>query len=295
MSLPVAGIELGGTKCVAILAHGPDAIIEQVTIPTQEPSKTLPAIEAVLDRWSHDVGFSALGLGAFGPIDLDPQLPTYGTILATPKPGWAGVSLVSRFADRYSVPIGIQTDVNGAALAEGRWGAARGLDNFVYVTVGTGVGAGLVIGGKLVGGQLPVEVGHMRAGRVADDTWVGSCSFHGDCIEGLAAGPAIEARTGQRASSLGPDDPVWPFVAYALGGLLHNLALTTAPQVILLGGGVMARQPHLLDKIRKALVESLALYVPLNNEAVESLVTTPMLGAAAGPLGAIAIALDALA
>jgi fructokinase len=293
MTTPVAGVELGGTKCICILATEGGDILEQVSVPTKIPDETLPAIEAVLDRWAEESGFSALGLGAFGPLDLNPRSGSYGNILATPKPHWAGTPLLARFAARYAVPVGIETDVSGAALAEGRWGAAENLDNFVYVTVGTGVGAGIVVNRMLLSGAMPVEVGHSRIGRVAGDIWPGACSFHGDCVEGLASGSSIEARIGARAGTLTPDDTVWTMVAHALAGMLHNLVLTVAPQRILLGGGVMMRQPHLLERVQTSLVASLAGYVGTLD--LHLLVQSPGLGASAGPLGAIAIALDTLA
>ncbi len=295
MNRAIAGIELGGTKCVCVLGTGPDDVTDQISIPTQDPETTLSAIEAVLDTWKEQSEFGAIGLGAFGPIDLDPRSPAYGTVLATPKPGWQGVALRDRFATRYRVPIAIDTDVNGAALAEGRWGAATGLANFAYITVGTGVGAGIVIDGRLVRGPFPVEAGHMRVGRVSGDSWPGACPFHGDCVEGLAAGSAIEARTGLRAAMLEPGDPVWRLVAHALAAMLHNMILTVSPVRLLLGGGVIARQPHLLALIREALDNSLSGYAPIGRDgtALEEFVQSPALGTQAGPLGALAIALAA--
>ena len=283
-----AGIELGGTKCICILARDPTEIIEQISVATDRPETTLPILEAILDRWHAEVGFSALGLGAFGPLDLDPLSEHFGTVLATPKSGWVNTPLFARFSNRYGVPVGIQTDVAGAALAEGRWGAARGFANHIYVTVGTGIGVGIVVDRQLVPGPLPIEAGHMRVGRVKGDEWPGACRFHGDCVEGLAAGSAIEARLGVRAATLEPDNHIWNLVAHAVGAMLGNLILSVSPQKIVLGGGVINRQPQLIALIRRALVESLGGYVALPD--VDGYVVLPALGALAGPLGAIAIA-----
>jgi fructokinase len=196
---------------------------------------------------------------------------------------------------RFGVPIGFDTDVNGAALAEGRWGAARSLRNFAYVTVGTGVGVGLVVNGAPVLGCNHTEMGHIRIVRRAGDDWPGVCAFHGDCVEGLASGPAIEARAGVSADRLGPDHPAWGSVAHALGQLLHAMVLTTAPERILLGGGVMTAQTHLFERVRDELQRSLNRYVEADEvrAGLRDYVTAPGLGAQAGPLGALALAADA--
>ena len=292
-----AGVELGGTKCICILARGPDDILAEQQVPTRDPATTLAAIEAVLDGWRDAPGFTALGLASFGPLELDPASPRFGVILATPKPGWTDVALHGRFAGRYAVPVGIDTDVAGAALAEGRWGGAQGLDTFAYVTVGTGVGVGVIVAGRPVRGIAHAEAGHMRVPRLAGDDWPGSCAFHGDCVEGLVAGSAIEARLDRRAGTLRPDDPVWRPVAHALTAMAHNLVMTAAPSRILIGGGVATKQPHLLPMIRAGLVESLAGFGAAARIAaeIERYIAAPALGTHAGPLGAIAIAIDAAA
>lgn len=288
----VASVELGGTKCVCLLGSGPDAIADRRRIPTGAPEATLAAIESVLDEWQEGPRrFAALGIAAFGPVDLDPGSPTWGHVAATPKPGWRGVDLAGRLRRRFAVPTGFDTDVDGAALAEGRWGAARGLADFAYVTVGTGIGVGLVARGRPVGGFSHAEAGHIRIARAPGDDWPGSCPFHGDCVEGLASGPAIAARIGRPAAEAAADDPVWPLVAHALAQLFHSLALVAAPRLILAGGGVMDSQPQLFPMVREALRRSLADYVTL---PAGDYVVPPGLGALAGPCGGFALALDAL-
>ena len=289
--LPFAGVEMGGTKCVCLLATEPDDIRDEVRIPTTSPAETLAAIEAVLSGWQAQHGFRAIGVGSFGPLELDPASPLYGTLVNTPKPGWSGANLLAGLT-RFGVPVGLDTDVNGAALAEGQWGGARGLDSFTYVTVGTGIGVGSVVGGRTVRGLGHSEAGHLRIPRMTGRTWPGSCPFHGDCAEGLASGPAIQAQAGMPAVDLPPSDPIWEEVVQALAALMHNLVLTTAPQRILVGGGVVAGQPFLLPRMRRALVESLNGYGVAAGIAadIDGFVQVPTLGIFAGPLGAIALA-----
>jgi fructokinase len=292
----VAGVELGGTKCVCILAIGADDVIAEHRIPTTTPDETLAAIEAVLDQWQAEHGFAALGLACFGPISLHPDAANFGFITATTKRGWRDIDVAPRLMRRYGVPTAIDTDVSGAALAEGRWGGARGLSTYTYITVGTGVGAGIIANGRPVLGVGHAEAGHMRIPRFPGDAWAGACTYHGDCVEGLASGFAIESRTGVASASLSVDDAVWDMVAHAIAGLCHNLLMGSVPERILIGGGVVNRQPHLLPKVRTMLVESLAGYGDATAIAsqIESYIVPPELGDHAGPLGAIALALDAL-
>lgn len=292
----VAGIELGGTKCVCVLGSGPDDIVAEVRVPTTDPATTLAAVEAVLDGWAAAPGFGALGIASFGPIDLDWASPDWGRMTATPKPGWAGADVGGRLRARYGVPTQLQTDVVAAAIAEGRWGAGRGLDDLAYVTVGTGVGVGILAGGVPLGGFMHGELGHLRVVRAAGDGWPGACPFHGDCVEGLASGPAIAARVGRAASELGADDPAWGLVAHGLGQLLHAVVVTAAPRRIVMGGGVMA-QDHLFEAVRAALAASLNGYVvhPLLGPGLGDYVVAAGLGGRAGPCGALALGLAALA
>jgi fructokinase len=289
-----AGVELGGTKCVCTLARGHEEILDQVTVPTTSPDETLAAIERTLLEWHRARQVQALGIGSFGPIDLDRHSETYGSITSTPKPGWRGADVAGRLQRTLDIPAGFDTDVNGAALAESRWGAGQGLRDLAYVTVGTGVGVGLICDGKPVHGFGHPEVGHIRIARMPGDDWRGSCPFHGDCVEGLAAGPAIKARLGvEHLHDFPPDHPVWETVAWALAQLCHALVCTAAPGTILIGGGVVTGQPHLVERTGQLLVESLAGYVSL--PAGRSYVQAPGLGSQAGPLGSIALAMEAAA
>ncbi len=295
----VAGVELGGTKCVCTLGTGPDDVRAEVRIPTTTPAATLAAIGAVLDGWRDGAeGFAALGVASFGPVDLRAGSPTYGCITATPKPGWSGTAVYGRLcAHAPDVPAAIVTDVTGAALAEGRYGAARGLTDFAYITVGTGVGVGVICGGQPLQGIHHPELGHVRVVRMAGDSWPGNCPFHGDCVEGLASGPAIGARAGVPGDAVPADSPIWTGVAHALAQLLHQLVLGVAPQRILMGGGVLQSRPELLAEVRRMLVTSLAGYLPLEElgTGLDRYVTAPGLGAAAGPVGALTVAHRALA
>jgi fructokinase len=294
----LAGVELGGTKCVCILGTGPNDIREQTIIRTAERDATIAQINAVLDGWCRIHGpVEAMGLASFGPLDLRSDSPTFGHITSTVKPGWEGTDVVGRIAGHRNVPVRINTDVNGAAIAEGRWGAAQGLDDFAYITVGTGVGVGLIVGGRTVFGCNHSELGHIRIARLAGDSWPGICQFHGDCVEGLASGPAIAARAGIPAGEIAADNPIWEPVAHALAQLLHTMLLATAPCRILIGGGVMEHRPHLLALVRHHFVASLNGYLNLDDVigAVDSYALPPGLGALAGPLGSLALAADALA
>jgi fructokinase len=294
----LGGIELGGTKCVCLVGTGPSDIRTQESLPTgADPQATLAGIEAALRRAVSRHGpIAALGIASFGPVDLRPDSPTYGSITATPKAGWQHTPLVSRFAPLFDVPLAFDTDVNGAALAEGRWGAAQGLGDFAYITVGTGIGGGLVVGGRLAHGFLHPELGHVRIPRLAGDSFPGACSFHGDCVEGLASGPAIAARVGIAAERIPLDHPVWDTVAHALAQLLHNLIVATAPHRILIGGGVMQMRPELFVPIRRRLAASINDYLGCEQlrGGLEAYVRAPGLGALAGPLGALALAAAAL-
>lgn len=288
----IAGIELGGTKCIAILANGPDAIHERVELPTTRPEETLPALEAVIDRWR---GFAALGIASFGPVSIDHSSGQYGNITSTPKPGWANADVGRRLAARYGVPTGFHSDVVGAALGEARWGAAQGIDDLAYVTVGTGIGVGLIAHGKPVDGLTHSELGHVRPVRLTGDEWMGSCPFHGACVEGLAAGPAIAARTGIKGQDLPADHPAWDGVVHALAQMLHVVVLTGVPRRIVMGGGVMVGNPFLFPRLRDALKRSLGGYVAITDlDAMDTFVVPPALGNNAGPLGAIVLGALAL-
>lgn len=286
-----AGVELGGTKCIAILASGPDEIVARESVPTTTPEETVGRVEEVLVRWQAERPIEALGIASFGPVDLHPDSPTWGHIVTTTKPGWTGANIAPRLRDALGVPVSFETDVNGAALAEMRWGAGRGMQDFAYITVGTGVGVGLIVNGQPTRGFLHSELGHVRVAQRPGDEWVGACSFHGACVEGLASGPAIKARIAPRdVSEIDRDDPVWDSVAWAIAQVCHTIVCAAAPGAIAIGGGVMDRQPHLLARIEQMLIESLSGYMPLPRSPY---VVAPELGNDAGPLGAIALAMSA--
>ena len=288
------GIELGGTKCAMMLATGPDDIRAEARIETVDPHRTMDAIDDLLRQWRARHGFEAVGVASFGPLDLDPRSPTHGCVVSTPKPGWSGFDILRRL-HCWAVPVGFDTDVNGSAMAEGRWGAAQGLGSFAYVTVGTGIGVGSIVEGRAVRGLGHSEAGHLRIPRPPGAAFAGVCPYHGDCVEGLASGPAVLAYAGLPAEQLSRADAAWDVVVSALAALCHNLVLTTAPERILLGGGLGMGQPHLLPRIRAALLASLNGYGVADRIAagIEDFIVQPGLGHRAGPLGALALAVDA--
>lgn len=293
------GIEAGGTKFVCAVGSGPDEIRAEVRFPTTTPQETLQQAVEFFQTQEARLGerLTAIGIASFGPVDLIPQSPTYGFITSTPKPGWRNVDIVGYIRRALKVPVGFDTDVNGAALAEGLWGAAQGLDTFIYLTVGTGIGGGGMVGGKLIHGLLHPEMGHLRIphdrGR---DPFEGRCPYHGDCLEGLASGPALEARWGVRPENLPPDHPAWDLEAEYLALALHNLVCALSPQRVILGGGVM-KQAHLFPRIRARLRDLLNGYIPVPailTEEIEAYVVPPALGDRAGVLGALALAMRAV-
>lgn len=294
--VPVVGIELGGTKIICTLAGGHDDILETRRFSTRDPASTLGTIEGLLDAWMETHGFGGLGIGSFGPIELSRSSPDYGHIGNTTKPGWRGADVVARLTRRYGVPTAADTDVNAAALAEGRWGAAMGLTSWTYITVGTGVGAGIVVAGRPVHGSGHPEAGHMLVRRQPDDHWGGACPFHGDCVEGLASGPAIEKRIGMSGDTISDDNPVWTLVADTLATMIYNLLLTVVPERILLGGGVPSRRPFLIAMVRERLRSKMGAYAHSDKiaEELDTWLVEPGLGDAAGPLGSLALAFDAL-
>ncbi len=235
---------------------------------------------------------SAVGIASFGPIDPNPSSPTFGYVTNTPKPGWADTDFAGSICRALDVPVGFDTDVNVAALGEWRWGAAQGLDTFIYLTVGTGIGGGGMVNGKLIHGLVHPEMGHIRIPHDWNaDPYQGCCPYHGDCLEGLAAGPALEGRWGQRGETLPPDHPAWPLEAHYLALGLVSFICTLSPQRIVMGGGVM-EQPQLLPLVRQQVVELLNDYVraPIIQQEIDRYIVPPDLGERAGVLGAIALA-----
>lgn len=290
----IAGVELGGTKCVCTLARGPELIIDQRSVPTGLPDETLCAINDILDIWSETHSYAAIGIGSFGPIDLDKASATYGFILETNKSGWAMTDVAGVLSGHRALPTEFDTDVNGAALAEIAWGSGIGLADFAFITVGTGVGVGLIVDGRPTRGIGHSELGHILIPRLDDDDTPSACRFHRDCVEGLAAGPAIEmALSGQRLRDADASHLVWTRVADAIAKLCHGLVCATGPKRISVGGGVFLKQPHLLSRIEPMLRASLNGYMRLPDDG--DYIVAPTLGELAGPLGSIALGLRALA
>jgi fructokinase len=288
-----AGVELGGTKCVAVLARDADDVIARAVIPTTSPDETIGSIERTLVDWQRSHDFAALGIASFGPLDLALDSPAYGHILETPKPGWQGAIVAPRLRDALGLPVVFDTDVNGAAHAEMRWGSGRGMVDCAYVTIGTGVGVGLIVNGRPTRGFGHCELGHIRVKRWPRDDFPGACPYHGDCVEGLASGTALKARFGDQLNDLAADDRAWDCVAWTLAQLCHAIVCAAAPQRIAMGGGVIDQQPHLLPRINALLVESLNGFLHLPGD--KAYVRAPELGKDAGPLGAIALAMSATA
>lgn len=286
------GIEAGGTKFVCAIGTGPDDITAHATFPTTTPDDTLGHAITFFREHSAALPLAAVGIASFGPVAPDPRAPEYGHITTTPKPGWAGVDLVGTIERALGVRAAFDTDVNGAALAEHRWGAARGLETFVYVTVGTGIGGGGMTNGTLMHGMMHPEMGHIPVPHDrARDPFAGICPYHGDCLEGLASGPAIEARWGMRAEALPPEHPAWELEAHYLAVGIATIASILSPQRVILGGGVMQRR-HLFLPLRREVRRVLGGYLPLldDDTTLRAFIVPPALGDRAGVLGALALA-----
>ncbi len=285
------GIEAGGTKFVCAVGTGPKDIRGEVRFPTTSPAECIEKSIAFFRPYREQGELGAVGIACFGPLDPGPASPTFGYITTTPKPGWGNVDVAGPIRKALGVPVGFDTDVNGAALGEGTWGAARGLDTFVYITIGTGIGGGAMVNGTLVHGLLHPEMGHVFVPHDrARDPFEGGCPYHGDCLEGLAAGPTLEKRCGQRAETLPADHPVWDLEAeYLAYGLIPQIYILS-PQRIIMGGGVM-EQVHLFPMVRRRVREILNGYVqaPAILEDIDNYIVPPALGNRAGVLGAIAL------
>ena len=275
-------VEIGGTKTVVAVGSTFADMSDPVRMTTSDPDSTLGD---VIDFFS-DYDLQSVGVASFGPLNLDRSSSGYGEMMSTPKPGWGGAPLLQRLQDELGIPVHLDTDVNGAAVGEGRWGAAQGLSNYSYVTVGTGIGAGIVVGGKAVGGKRHPEMGHIVVSRLDGDRHEGSCPFHGDCLEGMAAGPALEARFGR------PD--IWPgneqilrlAVHYLSQGML-NLVYIAGPERIIVGGGV-SRLPRLHESLRERLGALIAKYPEIPD--LDLLISRPQLDERSGLAGAFLLA-----
>lgn len=282
-------MEGGGTKFVCAVGSGPDEIVEEIRFPTTTPGNTLSQAIAFFQKYN----LSAIGLAPFGPLDMNPASPTYGSITNTPKPGWAGTNVVAAFQRTFDVPLAFELDVNAAAFGEYSWiPDNKRLESLVYFTIGTGIGAGIIINGKVTHGLTHPEAGHMRLPHDRKkDPFPGTCPFHGDCFEGMASGPALARRWGKPAEMLPDDHPAWEqetlYIAYAL----VNVILTLSPQRIVLGGGVMEHQslfPSIRGKVRGLLNGYLTS--PMLTGTMEEYIVPPALGKRSGVLGALALA-----
>lgn len=284
----IGAIEAGGTKFVCGIGNEKGEILERISFPTETPEITL---NKVIDFFK-DKNIERLGVGSFGPIDLNPDSLTYGHITKTPKLSWTDYNVVGYLKKYFNIPIFIDTDVNGAALGEATWGAAKNLKNCLYLTIGTGIGGGALVSGKLVHGMLHPEMGHIIIKRHPKDKYEGKCPFHRDCLEGMASGPAIEERWGLKGYELPEEHEAWELEAYYLAQGLVNFILTLSPEKIILGGGVM-KQKQLFPKIRKNVVELLKGYVHTKEilKDIDNYIVYPKLDDNAGILGALALTL----
>jgi len=290
-------IEGGGTKFVCAVGKADGQILSETRFPTTTPKETLARAIQFFQEQNQALGpLTSLGVACFGPLDPNPSSPTYGHILPTPKPSWTSTDVVGQLQAALGIPIGFDTDVNGAALGEARWGAAQGLSTFLYFTIGTGIGGGAMVEGKLLHGLIPPEMGHVLLPHdTAPDPFPGICPFHGDCFEGLASGPALEKRWGQRAETLPADHPAWELEADYIAIAMEGFICAFSPQRIILGGGV-PQQPQLIPLVRTKTLALLANYIQ-SKEVLENMdryIVPPELGSRAGIAGAIALAQQAL-
>lgn len=287
----IGGIEAGGTKMVCAVGDENGVVKDRTSFPTRQPEETFADMIAYYRNWD----IQALGIGCFGPLDLNRQSRTYGYITKTPKPGWGNCDIVGAFKDALGVPVGFDTDVNGAVLGEVTWGAAKGLDSAIYITIGTGVGVGVYVNGGLLHGLVHPEGGHILLIRHPKDTYEGKCPFHKNCVEGLAAGPSIEARWGKKAAELADRDEVWEMEAYYIAQAITDYIFSYSPQKIILWGGVM-HQEKLFGMVRKEVLNLLNGYVAHETitEHIDQYIVPPALGEDPGIMGAIKLGLDAL-
>jgi fructokinase len=284
------GLEAGGTKCVCAVGTGPGTVHQITQFATTTPSETIARVVAFFAPYASSL--TALGVASFGPLDRRPHSPSFGFITSTPKPGWASTDLAGTLGRALGVPVAFDTDVNAAILGEQRWGAVQGLDNCLYVTVGTGIGGGAMVNGRLLHGLLHPEMGHIRIPHDhTADPFPGLCPYHGDCLEGLASGPALEARWGQPADTLPADHPAWSLTARYLALGLVTFICTLVPQRILMGGGIM-HQEHLFPRVRHEVRQLLNDYIQVAelHDQLDAYIVPPALGDHAGVLGALALA-----
>jgi fructokinase len=287
-------VETGGTKMVCAIVAGPDDIRDEVRFPTTTPEENIPQIIAFLAKHHAKTPLTSVGIGSFGPIVLDRSLPNYGSVAPTTKPFWSNAPVVAPINAALGIPVGFDLDVTAAALGELTWGAGKDLQHVVYYTVGTGIGAGIIAHGQPLPCMMHPEAGHQRLSRNPQDTFPGNCSFHSDCLEGLAAGPAIEKRWGTKAHLLPADHIAWEFEADYLAQAIMNTVLFVSPQRIILGGGVM-EQLHLFPMIRRNVLARLNGYISSTAivDHIDEYIVPPALGNRAGMLGALVLAMRA--
>jgi len=294
------GIEAGGTKFVCAIGNRQGEISERTVFPTETPEIVLPKIIDYIHQQALHGKIDAIGIGCFGPLELDRKSSQYGSITATPKPGWRYFNIVEKFKNLFDLPIGFDTDVNAAALGEHYWGAAQQSDHFIYLTVGTGIGGGVMINGKLLHGALHPEMGHLLIPQdKTQDAFEGICPYHHNCLEGLASGPSLMKRWGvESALDLPPEHEAWDLEAYYLAAACANYTLTLSPQKIILGGGVM-KQKNLFSKIHQLLPNLLNNYILheniTNTDKIKDYIIPAGLGDNAGIAGAIALAVQSYA
>ena len=289
----IGALEAGGTKMVCSIGDSQGNVLQRASFPTQSPGETIPQIVDFIERF----GVKALGIGSFGPLDLRPKSPTYGCIMRSPKKEWQGFPLLHELRTALNIPCAIDTGVNAAALAESVLGAGRGLNSLLYVTVGTGIGGGLILNGKLVHGLVHPELGHMLMRPARGDSMPdGACPFHRGCLEGLASGPAIEKRWGLSPRLMMADHPAWELEADYLSQMCVNAIFTVSPEIIVLGGGIMQQQ-HLYPRIRERVVTLLGGYVSserVSRERISGYIVPPALGVNSGVVGALLLGAQAL-
>jgi fructokinase len=301
----IGAIEAGGTKFVCAVGSGTTGrLAARVELPTgDDPGRCLAEVGRWLGERQLELGrLQAIGVASFGPIDLDPASRAYGRITTTPKPGWANADLLGPLRQALGdLPVGFDTDVNGAALGERTWGAAQGLDDFVYVTMGTGIGGGGMARGRLLHGLVHPEMGHLRLARAAGDNFPGACPYHGDCWEGLCSGPAISARAGAPAEELPADHEAWRLAAHYTAVALANIVCTLSPRRIIVGGSVRKGgklgEARFFEMVRSRLTATLKGYVvspALSDAGIDQYIVPPQLGDDAGVLGAVALGQRAL-
>ena len=287
------GIEGGGTKFVCATGDQSGTLLSRTEFPTTTPLETIGRAIEFFKAQPHPL--EAIGIGSFGPVDLKPASPKFGYITSTPKNGWRDTEFAGAVRRATGLPVAFDTDVSAAALGEARWGAAQGLDTFLYLTIGTGLGGGGMANGGLIHGLVHPEMGHIRIPHdLQADPYKGHCPFHNDCFEGLANGPAMQERWGQPAETLPPDHPAWELEARYIAFALQNYICTLSPQKLILGGGVM-EQPHLFGLVRQNVQQMLNEYIRAKEilKDIDNYIVPPKLGKQAGVLGAIALAIHA--